>query len=96
MEEQHFRVKTPRKGEVLGIVESMLGANKMRVYCDDNKFRICRIPGRLRKRVWIREGNAVLIRLWEIQGDKNGDVIWRYTPTEASWLRKKGILKINL
>lgn len=92
--EEVQRVRIPRRGEVLGIIESMLGASKMRIRCQDNKLRTCRIPGKLRKRVWMREGDVVIVRTWEIQSDIKGDVIWRYRPNEAGWLRKKNILKI--
>jgi translation initiation factor 1A len=92
---QDFRIKTPRGREVLGIVESMLGANKLRVRCQDNKIRICRIPGRLRKRIWMKEGDVVLVEPWSIQGDKSGDIVYKYNPTQASWLRRKGILKME-
>lgn len=92
--EEELRVRVPRKNEILGRVESMLGANKLRIFCQDNKIRICRIPGKMRKRVWMRENDVVLVEPWTIQGDKNGDVIWKYSPTEASWLKRKGILKL--
>ena len=96
MEEyQELRVRTPRGREVLGIIEAMLGANKLRVRCQDNKIRICRIPGRLRKRIWMREGDIVLVEPWEIQGDKSADIAYKYNPTQVSWLRRKGILKID-
>ena len=90
-----FRVRTPRGKEVLGVVESLLGANKLQVRCQDDKIRICRIPGRLRKRVWIKKGDAVLVEPWSIQGDKSGDIIWKYNPTEASWLRRRRILVVE-
>lgn len=93
--EEEIRVKTPRGKEVLGVVEAMLGANKLKVRCQDGKIRTCRIPGRLRKRVWMREGDIVIIEPWTIQGDSSGDVVWRYTQTEASALRRKGVLKID-
>lgn len=92
--EEEIRIRSPRGKEVLGVVESLLGANKIRVMCQDGKLRMCRIPGKMRKRVWIRENDAVLIEPWEIQGNENGNVKWRYTPTESSWLRRKGILKL--
>lgn len=95
MEEQEFRIRTPRGKEVLGIVEALMGANRLRVRCQDNKIRTCRIPGRLRKRMWIREGDAVLIEPWDIQGDTKGDIVLSYNPTQASWLRRKGILTIG-
>ncbi len=86
------RVRIPKKGEILGIIESTLGASRLRVRCNDGKMRICRIPGKLRKRVWMRIGDVVIVKPWEIQND-NGDAIWRYTAAEAGWLRRKGILK---
>jgi translation initiation factor 1A len=87
------RIRLPREGEVLGIVEAMVGGDRMKVACDDGKERICRIPGKLRKRVWIKEGDLILVLPWKVQGDKRGDVIFRYTPTQASWLKKNGYIK---
>jgi translation initiation factor 1A len=95
-EQEPMRVRTPRRNEVLGIIEAMLGANKLSVRCQDNKIRICRIPGRLRKREWMNEGDVVLVEPWSIQGDKSGDVLMRYTKTQASWLRRKGILNLEV
>ena len=93
---EEIRVRMPRKGEILGIVEAMLGANKLKVRCQDGLVRICRIPGKLRKRVWVRERDIVLVVPWSIQGDKSADIQWRYTHTEAGWLRRKGILKMDV
>lgn len=87
------RIKIPRAGEVLGVVEMMLGADKVRANCDDGKTRICRIPGRLRKKSWIRVGDLILIQPWKVQSDKRGDIIFRYTPTQANWLKRKGYVK---
>ncbi len=87
------RIRIPREGEVLGVVEMMLGADKVRANCDDGKTRICRIPGRLRKRVWVRVGDLILIQPWKVQSDKRGDIIFRYTPTQANWLKRKGYVK---
>jgi len=87
------KIRLPREGEVLGIVEAMVGGDRMKVICDDGKERICRIPGKLRKRVWIKEGDLILVMPWKVQSDKRGDVIFRYTPTQASWLKKNGYIK---
>lgn len=94
--EEEIRVRTPRGREVIGLVESLLGGNKLRVVCQDNKVRICRIPGRFRKSKWIRPRDAVLVEPWTIQTERSGDIVWRYTPTEAGWLRRKGILKLEI
>ena len=87
------RIRTPRAGEVLGVVEMMLGADKMRARCEDGNTRICRIPGRMRKRVWIKMGDLILIEPWKIQTNERGDVAFRYTSTQANWLRRKGFVK---
>jgi len=87
------RIRLPKEGEVLGIVETMVGGDRMKVICDDGKERICRIPGKLRKKVWIKEGDLILVMPWKVQEDKRGDVIFRYTPTQASWLKKNGYIK---
>jgi translation initiation factor 1A len=92
-EEEIARTRIPKEGEVLGIVEQMLGGDKMLVSCDDGHERIVRIPGKLRKRVWIRTGDLILVQPWKVQSDKRGDVIFRYTKTQAHWLQKKGLLK---
>jgi len=92
-EEEIARTRIPKEGEVLGIVELMLGSDKLRVQCDDGKTRIVRIPGKLRKRVWIRTGDLILVQPWKVMSDTRGDVIWRYTHTQARWLQRKGYIK---
>jgi translation initiation factor 1A len=87
------RIRIPKEGEVLGIVEMMLGGDKLKVHCNDGNIRICRIPGRLRKRVWVKPGDLVLITPWHVQSNERGDVDFRYTSTQANWLRRKGYVK---
>lgn len=87
------RIRVPKEGEILGIIETMLGGDKMKVRCSDGNVRICRIPGRLRKRVWMRLGDLVLVQPWNTQSNERGDIEFRYTPTQANWLRKRNIIK---
>lgn len=87
------RIRIPRQPELLGVVEQLVGGDKMRVNCDDGKKRLCRIPGRIRKRVWIRTGDLVLLKPWSVQGDQKADIQFRYTSTQANWLRRKGYVK---
>jgi translation initiation factor 1A len=91
--EQIGRVRTPRGKEVLGKVDQRVGANRMIVSCFDGKQRNCRVPGRLKRALWIRPGNIVLIEPWEFEGDKKGDIIFSYTPAHIAWLERKGFLK---
>lgn len=91
-ENREFRVRTPKGNEVFGLVEANLGASRFRVRCQDNKVRICRIPGKYKRRLWVKEDAIVIVQPWDIQGDEKGDLIWRYTNTQANWLRKKNLL----
>ena len=91
-EEQERRLRLPRKGEILGVVISLLGGSRMRVACKDGKERITRIPGKLRKGMWIKEGDVVVVLPWSVEGDKKGDIVYRYYPLQARILREKGYL----
>ena len=92
-EEEIVRTKRPDEGQVYAVVEMMLGSDKLRVQCEDGKERMARIPGKLRKRVWIRVGDLILVEPWKVQSDTRCDVKWRYSPTQAKWIRSKGFLK---
>ena len=93
-EQPLLRVRLPQGKEILGIVQQRLGASRMRISCLDGKERICRIPGRLRRRLWVREGNVVIVEPWELGGDKSGDVVYKYrSKAEVNFLKKKGYLK---
>jgi len=87
------RVRLPRGNECLGLVEQRLGGSRMKVKCLDGFSRICRIPGALKRSLWVREGNIVIIQPWEYNGDERGDVIFKYKPIQVDFLRKKGYLK---
>lgn len=89
-EEGIGRVRLPQRGEQLGVVLGILGGGRLRIACKDKKERICRIPGKIRKRLWIKDGDIVLIEPWSIEGDKKGDIIWRYSKLHAIWLKKNG------
>ena len=86
------RVKLPRGEEVLGIIEQRLGGNKMLVNCLDGKTRNCRVPGRLKRALWLRPNDVVIIEPWELDKDR-GDVIFKYRLNQIEWLKKNGYLK---
>lgn len=87
-----LRVKLPRGKECLGVIEQRVGGTRMIVKCIDGKSRNCRVPGRLKRALWLREGDIVIIEPWEFD-DEKGDVLFKYNPTQVQWLRNKGYLK---
>src|SRR3989339_698236 len=87
------RVKLPKGNQTFGILEQRLGGSRMRVRCLDGKTRICRVPGRLKRKLWVREGDVLLIEPWELGGNEKGDVIFKYKPLQVDWLKKNGHLK---
>lgn len=91
-EEQPIRVKLPKGKEVIGIIEQRLGGNRMSIACLDKTTRNCRVPGRLKRRLWLRPGDVVIVEPWELD-DSKGDVVFKYNPTQISWLKNKGYLK---
>jgi len=91
-QEEFVRVKLPRGRQTIGIVEQRLGGSRARVKCFDGKSRICRIPGRLKRRLWIRENDTILVEPWELE-DKKGDIIFKYRQNQIDILRKKGLIK---
>jgi len=90
-EEELERLRVPRKGEIFGIVEQMSGFDRLRVRCKDGHVRMCRIPGKIRKRLWVRANDVVIVRPWTVQSDEKADIVYRYTRTQLYWLEKKGL-----
>ena len=74
-------------------VIELLGDDRVRVACPDGKIRIARIPGRYRRKLWLRVGDYVIIVPWDFQTDEKCDVVWRYRNNEVDWLQRHGVLK---
>ncbi|OGJ12516.1 translation initiation factor eIF-1A [Candidatus Pacearchaeota archaeon RBG_19FT_COMBO_34_9] len=86
------RAPLPRGKEIIGTIEQRLGGNKMLVSCSDGKTRNCRVPGRLKRKLWLRPGDVVIVEPWELDNEK-GDIILKYKPNQIEWLKRKGYLK---
>jgi translation initiation factor 1A len=84
----------PATSDVLGMAVKMLGSERILVKCQDGKERLCRVRGKLKRRVWIREGDIVLVSPWDFQADKRGDIFWRYRKNQSEWLTRNGYLKM--
>ena len=89
------RVRLPRGKEIIGIITQRVGGSRMLVSCMDGKTRNCRVPGRLRRDLWIREGDVVIIEPWELDLER-ADILYKYTKAEAEKLKRDGLLKTDI
>lgn len=90
------RVRLPKESEneLLAVVDQRLGGSRVRVRCFDGLTRIARIPGKYKRRLWIREGDVVIIIPWEFGGDEKADLIFKYTYNQVDFLRKRGLMSV--
>ncbi|MEA3229400.1 MAG: translation initiation factor IF-1A [archaeon] len=88
-----IRLRLPREGEILGVVDQRLGFGKTRILCADKKVRVCRVPGKLRRRVRVYQGTFCIIKPWVVQSDERGDIVYTYTNYQAELMQSKGYLK---
>ncbi len=89
----NVRVRLPdrRVGEIFAIANKLLGGSRIEVVCEDGVTRMARIPGKMRKRMWIREADLLIVSPWEFQNGKS-DIRWRYTKTQAVALSRRKLL----
>ncbi|KYN35969.1 Eukaryotic translation initiation factor 1A, X-chromosomal [Trachymyrmex septentrionalis] len=76
-------------GQEYAQVTKMLGNGRLEAMCFDGVKRLCHIRGKLRKKVWINQGDIILIGLRDYQ-DAKADVILKYTSDEARNLKTYG------
>lgn len=88
-----IRVKMPNKkvNEMFALAEEILGGRRVSVLCADGETRLARIPGKMRRRQWVREGDLIIVWPWDFQ-DAKADVKHRYSKTQSMYLSRKGVL----
>jgi translation initiation factor 1A len=88
-----IRVKMPNRkvNEMFALAEQILGGRRVTVLCEDGETRMARIPGKMRRRQWVRDGDLIIVWPWDFQ-DAKADVKHRYTKTQAMYLSRKGVL----
>ncbi|HLN51435.1 MAG: translation initiation factor eIF-1A [Thermoplasmata archaeon] len=91
------RLPLPRRprGEVFGIASQLLGAARIRVMCEDNISRMGRITGKMKKKMWIRAGDLLILRPWGFQEGK-ADILFRYSRTQAQFLARRNLLPSSM
>jgi translation initiation factor 1A len=95
--EEVGRLPLPRRnrGEIFGIASQLLGAARIRVICEDGVSRMGRITGKMKKKMWIREGDLLVLRPWGFQEGK-ADILFRYSRTQSQYLARRNLLPASV
>ncbi|MCE4617452.1 MAG: translation initiation factor aIF-1A [Desulfurococcales archaeon] len=90
---QRQRGETPYPDEetTICIAQRLLGGGFIEVICVDGTKLKARIPGKMRRRIWIREGDVLLVAPWG-EGQDKGDIVYKYFRDEIKKLINKGYL----
>ena len=88
--------KLPTKDEQFAVIREFSGGSRFLALCEDGKNRMGRIPGKLKKRMWCRPNDLILIKPWPIQGDSKSDLVYRYLPAERNWLYRRDMVPEEL
>lgn len=88
--------KLPSGDMQYAVVREMSGGSRMSALCEDGNNRMVRIPGKLKRRMWCRPNDLILIKPWPIQGDIKADLVYRYLPAEKSWLYRRDMVPEEL
>ncbi len=86
-----FPLPNRKKGELLAIANKLHGASHIEVVCEDGVSRMGRIKGKHRKRMWVKEGDLLIVKPWDFQPEK-ADILYRYNQTQANAMRRKGYI----
>jgi len=90
------RARLPKHDEQFAVVTDMSGGSRMRAVCADGNTRMIRIGGKLKKRMWCRENDLIIIKPWTIQSNEKADLVYRYLPTERKNIMKKIPEELNI
>jgi len=88
------KVKLPYKpkGELMGIVKEISGGSRLVALCEDGNTRMVRIGGRLKKKMWVRVNDYIIVKKWTVQSDKKSDLVYRYTKTQLEYMRRNRLI----
>ena len=80
------RARTRKHGQLYAVVREMSGGSRMVALCEDGLTRMIRIEGKLKKRMWCRIDDLIIVQPWVVQEDKKADLVYRYLPAERMWM----------
>ena len=90
------RVRLPKYGEQFAVVIEMTGGSRMRALCADGNTRMIRIGGKLKRRMWCRPNDLIIIKPWVVQSNEKADLVYRYLPNERKNIIKKIPEELNI
>lgn len=83
------------QGQMYGRTMKSLGNRRFRIFCNDNKERICKVCGSMRKSEWVEPGSIVLISVRDlsmstVHGNELeiGDILGLIDPSLTRKLKK--------
>ena len=88
--------KLPSGNMQFAVIREFSGGSRFVALCEDGKNRMVRIPGRLKRRMWTRVNDVILIKPWPVQGDRKCDLVYRYLPAERNWLYRRKMVPEEL
>ena len=91
------RLPDSREGEILGVVTETYGGDRLGIKAQDGKEYLGIIRGKIKKRMWCRVGDVVLIIPWDfetVNEEKKPKcyIVWRYFPGQFQQLVSKGFV----
>ncbi|MEM1742207.1 MAG: translation initiation factor aIF-1A [Desulfurococcaceae archaeon] len=84
-------IPLPGPGTVICGVVKHLGGDYLIANCTDGVNRKVRIPGRMRRKIWISEGDLILVGIWDFSPER-GEVLYKYSKQETSKLLENNVV----
>ena len=80
------RARLPKDIQQFAVIKEMTGGSRMIALCEDGYTRMIRIGGKLKRRMWCRPDDLIIIKPWTVQSNEKADLVYRYLPAERNWL----------
>lgn len=90
-ERDHLPLPRKKDGEIFAVSKKLTGGSRMYVLCEDQKTRLARIPGSMKRNQRIRTGDLLIIRPWDIQNER-ADILHRYSRLQSRILSRRNLI----
>ena len=63
------KLRTPNRNELemYGKITLLTGVKNLKVMCEDGVERVCRLPGKMFKHIWVKPNDIVIFKLFDFQ-----------------------------